>query len=35
VRRKLVSRALNLRGSVGRWVIRRGYVVAEKVVGFN
>ena len=35
VRRKLVSRALNLRGSVGRWVIRRGCVVAEKVVGFN
>ncbi|MFC5221474.1 glycosyltransferase family 2 protein [Bifidobacterium leontopitheci] len=35
VRRKLVSRALNLRGSVGRWVIRRGYTVAEHVVGFN
>ena len=35
VRRKLMSRALNLRGSVGRWAIRSGYVIAEKVVGFN
>ncbi|MBW3080916.1 glycosyltransferase family 2 protein [Bifidobacterium saguinibicoloris] len=35
VRRKPMSRALNLRGSAGRWVIRWGYRVAEHVVGFN
>ena len=35
VRKKAMSRALNLRGSVGRFVIRNGYLVAEKVVGFN
>ena len=35
VRRKPMSRALNLRGSVGRFIIRNGYLVAEKVVGFN
>ena len=35
VRKKAMSRALNLRGSVGRFVIRKGYFVAEHVVGFN
>ena len=35
VRKKAMSRALNLRGSAGRFIIRSGYVVAEKVVGFN
>ena len=35
VRRKAMSRALNLRGSIGRVVIRNGYFVAEHVVGFN
>ncbi|MBT1173531.1 glycosyltransferase family 2 protein [Bifidobacterium sp. MA2] len=35
VRRKPMSRALNLHGSVGRFVIRWGYKVAERVVGFN
>ncbi|NEG54914.1 glycosyltransferase family 2 protein [Bifidobacterium platyrrhinorum] len=35
VRRKPMSRALNLHGSAGRWVIRWGYRVAERVVGFN
>ena len=35
VREKAMSRALNLRGSIGRFVIRKGYFVAEHVVGFN
>lgn len=35
VRKKAMSRALNLRGSIGRCVIRKGYFVAEHVVGFN
>ena len=35
VRCKLISRALNLRGPVGRWMIRVGYRVANLVVGFN
>lgn len=35
VRKKAMSRALNLRGSIGRFVIRKGYSVAEHVVGFN
>ncbi|PST45428.1 glycosyl transferase [Bifidobacterium callitrichos] len=35
VRRKPMSRALNLHGSAGRFVIRWGYRVAERVVGFN
>ena len=35
VRRKAMSRALNLRGSICRFVIRNGYFVAEHVVGFN
>lgn len=35
VRKKAMSRALNLRGSIGRFVIREGYFVAEHVVGFN
>ena len=35
VRRKLISRALNLPGSAGRFIIRRGYSIASKVVGFN
>lgn len=34
-RKKAMSRALNLRGSIGRFVIRKGYFVAEHVVGFN
>ncbi|MEE8738587.1 MAG: glycosyltransferase family 2 protein [Bifidobacterium sp.] len=35
VRRKIASRAINLHGPVGRWVIRWGYRVAERMVGFN
>lgn len=35
VRRKLISRALNLPGSVGRFIIRIGYRVANRIVGFN
>lgn len=35
VRRKVMSRALNLPGSLGRWIIRQGYRIAEHVVGFN
>lgn len=35
VRHKLISRALNLRGPIGRWMIRMGYRVANLVVGFN
>lgn len=35
VRKKAMSRALNLRGSAGRFVIRKGYFLAEHVVGFN
>ena len=35
VRKKAMSRALNLHGSLGRFVIRKGYFVAEHVVGFN
>lgn len=35
VRKKAMSRALNLRGSIGRFVIRKGYFMAEHVVGFN
>lgn len=35
VRKKAMSRALNLRGSIGRFVIRKGYFVVEHVVGFN
>lgn len=35
VRRKLISRALNLPGPVGRFAIRIGYRVANRVVGFN
>ncbi|WP_033494397.1 glycosyltransferase family 2 protein [Bifidobacterium biavatii] len=35
VRRKAMSRALNLPGSAGRWIIRHGYAIAERVVGFN
>lgn len=35
VRRQLPSRAINLPGSLGRWIIRMGYRVAEHVIGFN
>ncbi|MCO6559459.1 MAG: glycosyltransferase [Bifidobacterium sp.] len=35
VRRQLPSRAINLPGSVGRWIIRMGYHVAENIIGFN
>lgn len=35
VRRKVMARAINLPGPVGRWIIRHGYVIAERVVGFN
>ncbi|MDF7664455.1 glycosyltransferase family 2 protein [Bifidobacterium sp. ESL0763] len=35
VRRQLPSRAINLRGPVGRWIIRVGYHLAERVIGFN
>ena len=35
VRHKVMSRAINLPGSGGRWVVRHGYLVAERVVGFN
>ncbi|MBM6700208.1 glycosyltransferase family 2 protein [Bifidobacterium pullorum subsp. saeculare] len=35
VRKRIASRALNLRGPVGRAIIRVGYRIANKVVGFN
>ena len=35
VRRKAMARAINLPGPVGRWIVRHGYVFAERVVGFN
>ncbi|MDF7640768.1 glycosyltransferase family 2 protein [Bifidobacterium sp. ESL0784] len=35
VRRQLPSRAINLPGSIGRWLIRMGYYVAEHIIGFN
>ncbi|WEV46594.1 glycosyltransferase family 2 protein [Bifidobacterium sp. ESL0690] len=35
VRRQLPSRAINLPGSVGRWIIRMGYNIAENIIGFN
>ena len=35
VRHKLISRAINLPGHTGRLIIRRGYRIAERVVGFN
>jgi hypothetical protein len=35
VRHKLVSRAINLHGRTGRFIIRHGYNIAEHVVGFN
>lgn len=35
VRHKIASRAINLPGSTGRFIIRCGYKVAERVVGFN
>lgn len=35
VRRQLPSRAINLPGSVGRWIIRMGYHIAENIIGFN
>ena len=35
VRRKVMSRALNLPGPIGRWIIRHGYTIANRFVGFN
>ncbi|RBP97886.1 glycosyl transferase [Bifidobacterium aemilianum] len=35
VRRKLPSRAINLHGPIGRAIIRWGYGVAERFIGFN
>ncbi|WEV72533.1 glycosyltransferase family 2 protein [Bifidobacterium sp. ESL0790] len=35
VRRQLPSRAINLRGPVGRTIIRMGYHIAEGAIGFN
>lgn len=35
VRKKLIAHAINLPGSVGRWIIRQGYRIAEGIVGFN
>jgi glycosyltransferase involved in cell wall biosynthesis len=35
VRSKIMSRAINLPGSAGRWAVRNGYRIAEHVVGFN
>ncbi|KFJ04261.1 glycosyltransferase family 2 protein [Bifidobacterium tsurumiense] len=35
VRRKMISRLLNLPGSVGRFIIRCGYHIANDVIGFN
>ncbi len=35
VRHKVASRAINLPGSTGRFIIRCGYRVAERIVGFN
>ena len=35
VRAKLMSRALNLPGKPGRWIVRNGYLIAERIVGFN
>ncbi|KAB5607931.1 glycosyltransferase family 2 protein [Bifidobacterium jacchi] len=35
VRRKAMARAINLPGSPGRWIVRHGYAIAERVVGFN
>ena len=35
VRSNLMSRAINLPGKGGRWLVRNGYTIAEKVVGFN
>ncbi|WEV75240.1 glycosyltransferase family 2 protein [Bifidobacterium sp. ESL0800] len=35
VRRQLPSRAINLPGSLGRWIIRMGYRISERIIGFN
>ena len=35
VRSQLMSRALNLPGKTGRWIVRNGYLIAERIVGFN
>ena len=35
VRSRLMSRALNLPGKTGRWIVRNGYLIAERIVGFN
>ncbi|WEV53111.1 glycosyltransferase family 2 protein [Bifidobacterium sp. ESL0704] len=35
VRRQLPARAINLPGSLGRWIIRKGYHIAENIIGFN
>ena len=30
-----MSRALNLPGKTGRWIVRNGYLIAERIVGFK
>lgn len=30
-----MSRALNLPGKTGRWIVRNGYLIAKRIVGFN
>lgn len=35
VRHKMISRLLNLPGSIGRFIIRCGYHIANGVIGFN
>ena len=35
VRSQLMSRALNLPGKTGRWIVRNGYLIAKRIVGFN
>lgn len=35
VRSTIMARAINLPGPVGRWIIRHGYTIANRFVGFN
>ena len=35
VRSQLMSRALNLPGKTGRWIVRNGYLIAERIVVSN
>ena len=30
-----MARALKLPGKTGRWSVRNGYLIAERIVGFN